>query len=264
MKSDCEKLERCSKYIKTWINHQSAVKEESLTDWLLYRISRKIEKITYRAFSRWQEGSITGADWEWWFLFPSFNVRIRIQAKKIEPSKDNYPLIAYTNKYGMQIEKLLNDANLTNSIPLYAFYTNLKEPLRCEKARGKREGVFLAGGEQIYSDFVVNGKKTVKPNSILEKCVPLSCLLCCPLNEDEDQGFLKFLTKYYSLEVSTKAKQSLNRNQDNLRGVYRKVPDYIDMFIKYKEDLPKSWESRFSRDIEGINALMVYDARDYE
>lgn len=265
MMSDCKKLTDCSKYIRTWINLQSAVKEESLTDWLLFNISQKIKRITYKAFSRFEEATKTGADWEWWFLFPSFNVRTRIQAKKIDPSKDNYPSIAYTNRHGLQIDKLLSDAERTNSIPLYAFYTNVQERLNCEKARGKHEGVFLAGGKQVYSDFIVNGKKEVRPNSILKKCIPLSCLLCCPLNEDREKGFIEFLIFYYSHEVGIDAEQSLAESQWELRGIYSQVPNYISNFIQYKESgLPEWWESEFQYDIEGINALMIYDARHYE
>lgn len=263
MVSDCKKLIECSEYIKTWINLQPSVKEESLTDWLLFDISQELKRITYKAFSRFDEATKTGADWEWWFLFTSFSVRTRIQAKKIDPSKDNYPSIAYTNRHGLQIEKLLEDADLTNSISFYAFYTDLQKPLNCKKARGGKEGVFLAGGKQIYSDFIINGKKEVKPCAILKRCIPLSCFLCCPLNEDEGRGFLEFLTEYYSTEVVIETGQSLVGNQGELRGVYEKVPNYVDTFIQYKEkDLPDWWESEFQRDIEGINALIVYDARE--
>lgn len=263
--SDCKKLTNCSKYIRTWINLQPTVKEESLTDWLLFNISRKIKRIAYKAFTRFEEATKTGADWEWWFLFPGSNVKIRIQAKKIEPSKDNYPSIAYTTRHGLQIDKLLGDAERTNSIPLYAFYTDLQEPLNCGKSRGKHEGVFLAGGKQVYSDFIANGKKEVKANAILEICIPLSCLLCCPLIEDEEKGFIGFLIFYFSQEVGIDIDRSLPESQWELRGIYSEIPSYISSFIQYKESgLPEWWESEFQYDIEGINALLVYDARQIE
>lgn len=31
----------CSKYVYDWVSRQNHVKEESLTDWLLYEISKK-------------------------------------------------------------------------------------------------------------------------------------------------------------------------------------------------------------------------------
>jgi hypothetical protein len=258
MTSDCKKLKKCSKYIKKWISAQPAVKEESLTDWLLYNLSQEIEKIKYKAFSRIEESITTGADWEWWLLFPSYNVRIRVQAKKVKPTKNNYPYLAYPNNTCSQIKNLLADANRTNSIPLYAFYTNLKGSLNYVNAKGSNEGVFLAGGMQIYSDFIGNGKSEVKPTSILKKCLPLSCLFCCPLTDDGERGLIKLLTKYYSLEVAKDDKFS-----NEIPGIYYKIPNYIETFIKYiKEGLPEWWEIEYNREIEGINALVVYDARE--
>ena len=56
-----------SEYIYNWINRQNHVKEESLTDWLLYEISQQCDFIYYQAFSRHEEAQ-NGSDWEWWIL----------------------------------------------------------------------------------------------------------------------------------------------------------------------------------------------------
>jgi len=55
---------------------QPEVKEESLTDWLLFDVSQKISRITYKSFPRHEEARRTGADWEWWFLFSSFSFTV--------------------------------------------------------------------------------------------------------------------------------------------------------------------------------------------
>ena len=119
MSNDCILLKESSVYIRNWIDKQSNVKEESLTDWLLFEVSNKIKRITYKAFSRNEEAKITGADWEWWFLFKSNSYKFRVQAKKIKTNGDNYSSIAFSNKYGFQINKLISDSIDNNSILIY-------------------------------------------------------------------------------------------------------------------------------------------------
>lgn len=87
---------------------------------------------------------------------------------------DNYPRIAHSNKYGLQIEKLLEDAIRTNSIPLYAFYTNEKGQVMCAKAIND-EGVYIAGANKVYNSFIKGIRQKVSQQSILSICNPLSC-----------------------------------------------------------------------------------------
>ncbi len=61
----------CSEYVYTWISRQNHVKEESLTDWLLYEILQRCDFIYYQAFSRHEEAH-NGSDWEWWVLTMHF------------------------------------------------------------------------------------------------------------------------------------------------------------------------------------------------
>ena len=93
-----------SKYCYNWLNVQPFVKEESLTDWLLYYISERNPNVYYKAFTRNEEAS-NGSDWEWWILTDECSTikayRLLIQAKKLKPNNiDNYPLVTYSNKNG--------------------------------------------------------------------------------------------------------------------------------------------------------------------
>ncbi|MDP3025117.1 MAG: hypothetical protein Q8O10_06245 [candidate division Zixibacteria bacterium] len=262
MTSDCEKLKESSIYIRNWIERQPAVKEESITDWLLYDVSEKIRGITYRMFTRHQEARETGADWEWWFLFPDFSAKMRVQAKNIDPSKDNYPSIAHTNKYGLQIEKLLQDSKDKNFIPLYAFYTCLQEVVMCRRGIND-EGVYLSGGNRVYADFIQNGKTMVLAKDILARSVPLSCFLCCPLCFEGDRGFIRFLSSYYHQEIGLLPEQATSIDaEEEIPGIYRQVPGYVSSFIEHaREKLPDWWEKEFREYLEGVNALFVYDMR---
>lgn len=256
MNSDCKKLTASSRYVNQWQLKQPSVKEESLTDWLLCDISEKIDGISYRQFTRTEEARQTGADWEWWFVFTDFSFRLRVQAKKISTSKDNYAAIAYTNKYGLQIEKLVADSALKNFIPFYAFYTSDDEQTMCgRRGTANGEGVFMSGAKRIYQDFILGSKNNVSVNDVLKKTVPLSCFICCP--ETHASDFASFLGKYFTHE-----KESDNSNIQVL-GRYEKLPHHIESFIKLsKEELPEWFEKEFRSELEGINAIFTYDLRD--
>lgn len=110
MKHICKHISAASAYVGNWIKVQPSVGEESLTDWFLFKLSEDVPDIKYRKFTRHYEGKVTGADWEWWFIDNYHALCLRIQAKKLKTGKDNYSEIARTNQYGMQIEKLIEDA----------------------------------------------------------------------------------------------------------------------------------------------------------
>ena len=54
-----------SEYCYNWLKKQPFVKEESLTDWILYNVSEHNSNVYYKAFTR-NEESKNGVDWEWW------------------------------------------------------------------------------------------------------------------------------------------------------------------------------------------------------
>ena len=45
----------CSSQLYWWLKKQRHVKEESLTDWLLYQVSEKCPDIYYQAFTKHEE-----------------------------------------------------------------------------------------------------------------------------------------------------------------------------------------------------------------
>ncbi|MCX7049628.1 MAG: hypothetical protein NTX50_29600 [Candidatus Sumerlaeota bacterium] len=269
--ADCENLHASSQYVRNWIRKQSEVKEESLTDWLLFDVSQKISKITYKAFSRHEEARKTGADWEWWFLFPSFAFKMRIQAKKLSSSEDNYPAIAYTNTYGLQIEKLLKDAAREDFMPLYAFYTSEQADVMCQMQRND-EGVFMAGGQRIHDAVIAVPRQPVTARDLLKHTIALSCFLCCPLasgknrgrapsgNDDED-GWVEFIKHYYKSELKP-TKSEVDTQGEHIPGMHEQIPSYIQSFITAGEKgVPDGWEREYHHSLENVNALLVYDAR---
>jgi hypothetical protein len=124
-----------------WIKNQAYVKEESITDRILYELNRNNPHVICHEFKR-NEEALNGADWEWWLLFDNpFKThdfykdtqslsntaayRFRIQAKKLlADNKDKNYVFRYANKNDFQIKLLIERAKEERAIPLYAFYSN--------------------------------------------------------------------------------------------------------------------------------------------
>lgn len=97
--------------------------EETITDVnlldLRVRNPRSVE--VYR-MSKWQEGTKTGADWEWWIGGGHSWVGMRIQAKLLRPGRlSQLPkLMGY--RRGQQLQRLLESAQRDGLFPIYCFY----------------------------------------------------------------------------------------------------------------------------------------------
>jgi hypothetical protein len=256
MQNDCRLLKESSLYVRDWIDKQSNVKEESLTDWLLFDISNKIKRISYRAFYRNEEAKITGADWEWWFLFRKNSYKFRVQAKKIKTIGDNYPSIAYSNKYGLQIDKLISDSIDNNSIPIYSFYTNKIDRTKCGH-HILDEGVYLTGANGLNKKFIQVGRKIVQFNDILEDSIPLSCMLCCPMIHHNDVGgdFAAFISNYFNTEIK-------NNDSNQFTGQYKEIPAYVKSFIELSHERKSDfWEKEFEDYLKNVNGIVIFDNR---
>ena len=91
-----------------WIINQAHVKEESITDRILYELNRNNPHVICHEFKRNEEA-----------------YRFRIQAKKLlADNKDKNYVFRYANKNDFQIKMLIERAKEVRAIPLYAFYSN--------------------------------------------------------------------------------------------------------------------------------------------
>lgn len=252
MHSLCNVLNQAASYVHTWLNKQPSAKEESLTDWMLFDISEKSSKVLYRLFSRHVEARTTGADWEWWFVSNNQSLRLRVQAKKAQGSKDLYSEIARTNKYGLQIDKLLLDAKKQNAIPLYAFFSSENGPTLCG-GQASTEGVYLASATRVYSDFIAVAQSKVVAKDVLAISKPLSCIACCPLC-CHGQLPLEYFKHYFPEEFM----QSEHMNETV--GIHNQIPRYVQALLSHdligSEDIEESFEIPTD-----FKALLVVDLR---
>ncbi len=262
MNSD-HKIVRDTLSVRRWIEKQPTVKEKSITDWLLYTISEKIPRVTCKSFTRTDEARTTGADWEWWLVYPPYSFKMPVQGKKKFPKKDNYSGIAHTNQYGLQIDKLLTDAMQKNYAPFYAFYTAETDKVLCSN-NVNDEGVYIAGGTNVYNTFITSGKRQVHTSDILAMSIALSCLFGCPVMIDHgDEGPIAFFHRYYADEIRRNPNVSVDQpfSEENILGFHSKIPNYIATLLERKQNVPDWWESEFSYDLQGTNAIFVYDGR---
>ena len=253
-----------SRYIREWLVAQPSVKEESLTDWLLFNLSKGDPSVVYRAFTRHQEARITGADWEWWFVFPKESYLFRVQAKKASPSSDNYPDLARSNQYGLQVDKLLNAAETANAIPLYALYSAAQHPTRCRAGSSTGDGVFMAGGNDVNKQFIRPERRYVSDADLLSCTVPLTCFSGCPLLHRGRHHMVTFLDEYFSEEMqSSEEAMSESMSSNTSRpGVHAQLPGYVSSLLELRGDMPDWWEGEFRFSLPDVDAILVHDFRD--
>jgi hypothetical protein len=250
MASNGENLEKISQKIQKWIRKQENVKEESITDWLLYQMGERISNITSLTFSHHEEARVTGADWEWWFIYPHRNYKFRVQAKRIIPTRSIYQALNY--KKGEQIELLIKDALKNNSIPLYALYTNSVSKSRCPKDI-KNEGVYLAGALELKENIIDTEKKRVTFNELFERSIPLSCILCCELIPKNIESFLK---KYFLANARTE----IIYKKDSHLGEHKTLPMYIKAIINSTDEISAEYiQQQYSNEVNGISAITIID-----
>ena len=256
----CKEFIDKSQFVYNWIRHQPAVGEESITDWLLFSLSKALPSLKYITFSRHQEAKETGADWEWWFVDNQKALCLRVQAKKIFDKKDNYLSLAYQNKYGMQIEKLINDAKHKNFLPFYVFYYAPKNDPKvlCRGTTWSKSdcGTFISPATRLYNDFIQNGRKKVDSQDILIRSNPLHCLVCCLFPQAGNVELIyEHIKMYYP--------DTLDVNSDNFnQGLHESTPSYVQALLKFDDtEIPDWYEKEFSQQIRDINNLMVVDLR---
>lgn len=185
-----------------WIRNQPYVKEESITDRIVYVLNTDNPFVKCIEFKR-NEEALNGADWEWWILLNEYYVkenkspkdnivayRFRVQAKKLMVNdSNNYHLFHYSNRNGLQIELLMERAKEDRAYPLYALYTDctkIPEKLLLDYNQNKlfnpcircKNGIFLLSASFIYYGYVLGEKITVRNEMLVEKSIPASIIDC--------------------------------------------------------------------------------------
>ena len=273
----------CSKYVYDWIDRQNHVKEESLTDWLLYIISQQCNYIFYQAFSRHEE-SKNGSDWEWWILTKDnsgvrkFNAyRFLVQAKKLLfPGNDNYPLIGYSNKNGTQVDLLLNSASSKNALPLYMYYSignsDITEQIKnityipesvLRWCTSCNNGCYLSLAHVVYDLLYNVPRKKILDSKLLNNSFKLSILDWVQGMNGNDIG--KILEDFNNTLLNGKIINPSLYFNNRIQGMKHddnSIPEYLKVFIQNRHD-DLSWFEKEMK-ITDISGLGVIDLRNKE
>lgn len=273
----------CSKYVYDWVNKQNHVKEESLTDWLLYEISQKCDFIFYQAFSRHEEAH-TGSDWEWWILTTDcsnahqFNAyRFLVQAKKLlSHGSDNYPLISYGNKYGTQVDMLLDSARDRNALPLYMYYSIGKSKIT-EQIRNISyipesvlrwctsciNGCYLSLAHVVYDLLYNVPRNKITDSNLLNNSFKLSILDWA--NGMSGKEVDRILDGFNDTLLNQKIINSSLYLNYKIRGMKHSdssIPNYLKVFMQNMHDNLRWFENEMN--ITDISGLGVIDLRNKE
>ncbi|NMM09036.1 MAG: hypothetical protein HHJ16_02010 [Polaromonas sp.] len=254
MNNVCQVFKDSAAYVQKWHEKQPAVKEESLTDWLLYDISQKSSLITYQAYTRHQEAKYTGADWEWewWFLTNSGGLKLRVQAKKAHSGKSNlYSGIAHSNKYGLQNEMLRNAAAANSAMALYAFFSDAAAPNLCQSGLLK-QGVYLASANRVFNKFLASGPKPVSAGDVLAISMPLPCFACCAQLTSPIDVFKEMFPDEFG-----------DKDLSDVVGFHKQLPAFIEQFVAVGDiDQSRYSDQRPEQIEEAVEGLLVVDLRE--
>lgn len=230
----CSTARQVSEYAAGWLHRQPAVKEESLTDWLLDYFDQKSTGIRYYQFTRHEEGRSSGADWDWWILLSHGCFKIRVQAKKLKKNHDHYQDLARSNKTGYQLDVLLDSSARFNFYPIYSLYGFSEGVGRCARTI-RPEPLHICSAQEIYDLVFSDPRSRLNSSTLLALSIPLTCLFCCPLYivaPDANAGDL--FDHYFTTPPSPRGGHD-EGNPDRNRGFELETPPIIKQLFNIEE-----------------------------
>ena len=252
--SECSAFRFEGQYIANWMRAQAEVKEESITDSYLYRLAQSVPTIRYISFSRWDEARRTGADWEWWFLFPTRALRLRVQAKKVRVGKSCRGDLERKNKHGGQLAMLLKSARRDRAIPVYAFYSSdATAPTACGPM-SVRSGSFLAHAKGVQR--LVRQRAKIFEPALLAISRPAACLPCCILRPTPVKQTIN-VARWLDPQDTTQ-RDSFEEGDE---GWHDTLPDYVRGMIGTEYAIGGRWDEWASEFPPDIGAILAVDLR---
>ncbi len=154
----CRKNKHLNQDIKNFMVYVDNVKEESITDYLMWKWAEMDPRFRYfraQAHTRVHESNETGSDFELeiWLVTKKGGWPISVQAKKFIPLTDKYcAKLRYPDNTEKQINLLIKHARDKNMIPCYAFYTipDSNSVTKNKEHNVTSYGVFIANANSIY------------------------------------------------------------------------------------------------------------------
>jgi hypothetical protein len=258
----CHSIIQASIYVAEWIGRQPEVKEESITDWSLDWLAQRTNyRLAYKLFTRHEEARTTGADFEWWIVGNQRAFKARVQAKRLKSNADNYPSLAHANDYGLQILKLIENANAADAVALYMFYA--RSAVLLPRGKVAANGMFVAEAEDIDDHFVSVARQYVSDENVLNRSVPLSVIFCLAGSVNPLSGGLDTLVRFIRSERGPQKQRFQDVDLDGETGIYKEIPSAVESFIQTARQQGEAFPDAWFRDsFRDVDALFVIDLRE--
>jgi len=185
----CEANQKLSEEVKGFLQNVPDVKEESITDYLVWKWGELDDKFNYiniKTFTRKEENLITGADFEieLWIVGRTFHFPLVFQAKKAVKPFDSYASkLNYPKNTQAQLKKLLSYSLSKRRLPFYVFYSipDSDTQVMCAMNQAQGSGVFMM--DAFTAKEFADGRRgyRISKNKILAATNPFHCMFCCPL-----------------------------------------------------------------------------------
>lgn len=253
----CDTNKAVSLEVKNFMLNVSDVKEESITDYLVWKwreLDTRFQYINVSTFTRQEESTTTGADFELelWLVGRKFHFPLVFQAKKFFKPYDSYVTkLNYPAGTQGQLKTLLSYAKTQKKLPFYVFYSipDSNTKIMCPKGDVSDTAIFMADAHKIKAFADCKYGKRVSKNKLLKATNPFHCMFCCPLTRSGD-----YFTRYFS--TLTEGAEA----RDN-----EKLPDYVSMllngrFLELSEE--KTLSVINQNELRVFRAVGVYDMRD--
>lgn len=252
----CESNKAVSLEVKNFMLNVPDVKEESITDYLVWKwreLDTKFKYINVSTFTRQEESAKTGADFELelWLVGRKFHFPLIFQAKKFVKLYDSYVTkLNYPARTQGQLKTLLKYAKTRKKLPFYAFYStpDPNTQTMCVANDTSDTSIFMADAHTIKKFADEKHGKRVSKHKLLMVSKPFHCMFCCPLTQSGN-----YFTRYFSALTESA------EPHDNDR-----LPNYVSMLLNDRI-FELSEEEKLAiinqNELRAFRAVCVYDMR---
>jgi hypothetical protein len=255
----CDANKAVSLEVKNFMLNVPDVKEESITDYLVWKwreLDARFKYINVSTFTRQEESTTTGADFELelWLVGRKFHFPLVFQAKKLDKKHNSYVTkLNYPAGTQGQLKTLLSYAKTHKKQPFYAFYSipDSTTQTMCWAGNVSDTAIFMADAHKVKAFADGKHGNRVSKDALLKATNPFHCMFCCPLTLSSD-----YFTSY--LSALTEGAEA----RDN-----EKLPNYVSMLLEgsiLELSENKTLSVINQNKLRVFRAVGVYDMRDLE
>lgn len=257
----CESNKAVSLDVKNFMLNVPDVKEESITDYLVWKwkeLDARFNYINISTFTRQKESTTTGADFELelWLVGRRFHFPLIFQAKKFIKQNDSYVAkLNYPSGTQAQLKMLLAYAKAKKKLPFYVFYS-IPDPqtqTMCAWKQTSGTAIFMANAYTIKAFADKKYGNSISKNKLLKVSNPFHCMFCCPLAKS---GSLRYFERYFST-LPGEAEPCDNQQ----------LPEYVKMILNGRKSEISDQDIQAiikQYELQVFRAVGVYDMRDFE